>query len=193
MDTPPQITFRGTQSSPAVEAQVRDRVQRLERFADRITAVRVVVEAVHRSAGGAKNPIAIAVEVDVPGRKLVARAEEPVREAKGDTLHAIVEAFAAMERQLADHARQRRQETKSHGSDEPSVGRVVRLFPEQNYGFVELRGGSELYFTRNAVEHDRFDVLEEGTEVAYTVAPDNGPMGPQARTIRPLAAGERLL
>ena len=193
MDAPPQITFRGTESSPAIEAQVRDRVQRLERFADRITAVRVVVEALHRSAGGAKNPIAIAVEVDVPGRKLVARAEEPVREAKGDTLHVIVDAFGAMERQLGDYARQRRQETKAHGGDEPAVGRVVRLFPKQNYGFIELGGGSELYFTRNAVEHDGFDALAEGAEVAYTVAPDNGPMGPQARTIRRLAGGERVL
>ena len=193
MDTPPQITFRGTQTSPAVETQVRERMQRLERFAERITAVRVVVEAMHRSAGGAKNPLGIAVEVDVPGRKLVARAEEPVRESKGDTLHVIAEAFAAIERQLDDFTRQRRQETKSHAQDEPAVGRVVRLFPAQNYGFIELGGGSELYFTRNAVEHDAFDALGEGAEVAYTVAPDDGPMGPQARSVRRLGTDERIL
>jgi ribosome-associated translation inhibitor RaiA len=53
MQTPLRITFRHMRTSPAVEALVREHVERLERFHDRITGCHVVVEAppAHRNKG----------------------------------------------------------------------------------------------------------------------------------------------
>ena len=43
-----QISFRGMDSSPAVEAQVRRRAKELQQFSDRVSACRVTLEAVNR-------------------------------------------------------------------------------------------------------------------------------------------------
>lgn len=64
------------------------------------------------------------------------------------------------------------------------TGMVVRLFPDQNYGFVELDNSTELYFTRNAVAGGSFDELSVGMMVIVTPATDEGPMGPQASSVR---------
>jgi cold shock CspA family protein len=61
---------------------------------------------------------------------------------------------------------------------------VVRLFAEQSYGFVEVDNSPELYFTRNAVTGGNFDDLEIGMLVHVTRAIDEGPMGPQASSIK---------
>jgi cold shock CspA family protein len=61
---------------------------------------------------------------------------------------------------------------------------VVRLFPDQNYGFIEIDNSPELYFTRNAVVGGSFDELEAGMMVEVTVASEEGPMGPQANSVR---------
>jgi cold shock CspA family protein len=41
-----------------------------------------------------------------------------------------------------------------------------------------------VYFHRVVVEDDAFDQLEVGSEVHYTLAEDEGPMGPQASRVR---------
>lgn len=191
LQTPLQITFRNMDSSAHVEDRVRERVARLDRFHNRITGVRVVVENPHKSAGG-KNPIGIAVEVEVPGKMIVAKGDEPVREARGDTLHVIVEVFDAIERQLDDYAEQRRGDIKGRNGETPAMGRVARLYPEQSYGFLEVAGSPDLYFTGNAVAGDAFDKLAVDDMVAFTKAPEEGPMGPQAQSVRKLGAEERL-
>jgi cold shock CspA family protein len=61
---------------------------------------------------------------------------------------------------------------------------IVRLFPEQSYGFVEIDHSPELYFTRNAVVGGDFDELRVGMLVQVTRATEEGPMGPQASSIR---------
>ncbi|MGB1547306.1 MAG: HPF/RaiA family ribosome-associated protein, partial [Alphaproteobacteria bacterium] len=48
METPLQISFRNMDPSEAVEANVREKAEKLERFFDRITSCRVVIEAPHR-------------------------------------------------------------------------------------------------------------------------------------------------
>lgn len=188
---PLQITFRNMESSAAVEDRIRERVQRLERFNNRIIEVRVVVENPHKSSGSGKNPLGIAVEVEVPGRKLVSRSAEEVREAKGDVLLVVNEVFATMERQLDDEMDVRRGRVKEVRASAPTVGTIVRLFPDQSYGFVQISGGPDLYFTRNAVAGDAYDKLKVGDLVSYTEAPDEGPMGPQAHEVRRIAEGER--
>ena len=48
MQIPLQIIFRHMDSSDAVEAKIRERAEKLERFAENITRCRVIVEAPHK-------------------------------------------------------------------------------------------------------------------------------------------------
>jgi cold shock CspA family protein len=75
-----------------------------------------------------------------------------------------------------------RRAVKTH--DGPIYARVERLYPEQSYGFIETPGRLSVYFHRVVVEDDGFDSLEVGSEVMYSLAEDEGPMGPQASRVR---------
>jgi ribosome-associated translation inhibitor RaiA len=48
MKQPLQIIWRGMETSPALDANIRERVEKLESFCDRIIGCRVVVDREHR-------------------------------------------------------------------------------------------------------------------------------------------------
>ena len=70
MKHPLQITFRHMDSSPAVEARIRDEVDSLEQHFGRITSCRVVIEEPHRRERG--NEYHISIDLHVPGSQIVA-------------------------------------------------------------------------------------------------------------------------
>lgn len=184
MQVEPQITFKGLETSPAFEALIRQRIDGLEQLHARIIRCRVVVEAPHRGSETAKVPLQVAVEVEVPGRPtIVGKDTQERHEAKADHTAPLNNAFDAVERQLEKINDIQKREVKSSEA-EPQSGMIVRLFAEQNYGFVEVDNSPELYFTRNVVAGGDFDDLEVGMLVHVTVATDEGPMGPQASSIR---------
>lgn len=185
MQTPLQITFKDTQTSEFIEARIRERVDRLERYHPHIIGCRVVVEVPHKSPGSGKVPLGVAVEVEVPGKLLVAKGEEEMRELKGDRTAVINRVFEAMARQLEDQSQVSRREVKEHGNP-VEAGRVARLFPDQNYGFIEVTGSPDLYFTVNALHEVQLGDLKVGMEVAVTRSGTDGPMGPQASSVRRL-------
>lgn len=179
-----QIAFKGLDSSPALESLIRERASRLEKQYPRLVGCRVVVEIPHRGSQSAKVPIAVSVEAEVPGRPtIVGKDQTERREAKEDYTAALNNAFQAVERQLDKLADIRNQDVKPHAADGRS-GMVVRLFPEQDYGFIEADGSPELHFTRSAVAGNAFDELTVGMIVQVTPATDEGPMGPQASAVR---------
>jgi ribosome-associated translation inhibitor RaiA/cold shock CspA family protein len=184
MQVEPQITFKGLETSPAFEALIRQRIDGLEQMHPHIIRCRVVVEAPHRGSETAKVPLQVAVEVDVPGRPtLVAKDAQERHEAKEDHTAPLNNAFDAVERQLEKIDDIQNREVKTSEAA-PQSGMVVRLFAEQSYGFVEVDNSPELYFTRNAVTGGDFDDLEVGMLVHVTRATDEGPMGPQASSIK---------
>lgn len=188
MERPLQIAFKNMESSKSLEAMIRGRVERLNRFHAHITGARVVVEVPHRSPDSGKQPIGITVEVDVPGHNpIVAKGKQDRREMKGDQSAIINRVFEAIERQLEQTAAIRNHDVKQHGSA-GETGVVVRIFPEEDYGFVEVIGSPDLHFTRTAVAADAFDDLETGTVVHVTRAAAEGPMGPQAVSVKLLGA-----
>ncbi len=190
MDIPAEIAFKQIDKSDAMEALIRERIARLERSHRHIVSCRVVVENPHRASESAKPPLAIAVEVSVAGGKMVVAKDEQARhDAKGDLTAFVNRAFKQVERQLDDHDSIRRGDVKAHAG-EGTLGRVARLFPEQNYGFVEVSGSPDLYFTRNAVVGGDYEDLEIGAAVRVTVATTEGPMGPQASSVR--SFGEKM-
>ena len=82
MQTPLQITFRHLQPSAAVEARVREHVERLERFHQRITGWQVTIEApaAHRHQGA---PFNVKVALSLPGAEINVHSERT-----DDTAHA---------------------------------------------------------------------------------------------------------
>lgn len=190
MESPLQITFKDMDSSDFLESLVRERAARLERFHPNIISCRVVLEVPHRSAESGKTAVGVSVEVNVPGRNtIVAKDAEERRELKNDHTAAINRAFQAIERQL-EHASQLQNRNVKAREADGETGVVVRLFPEQNHGFVEVKGSPDLYFTRNAVVGGSFDDLEPGTVVHVTRATTEGPMGPQASSVRLLGSSK---
>ncbi len=188
MQKPLQITFKDLDHSDTLEAMVRERAERLGRFHPAIIGCRVVVEAPYRSAEGTRPPLGVTVEVEVPGRPMIVAREAADRvDSKGGQAAVVGRVFEAAQRQLQDAVDVQKAEVKQH-DNHGSTGQVVRLFPEQSYGFVEVRGSPDLYFTRNAVVGGDFDDLKPGTLVHVTVATTEGPMGPQASSVRLLDA-----
>jgi cold shock CspA family protein len=191
MQKPLTVTFRNLDTSDYLKNLARERAARLEKFYPRIIGCRVVIEAPHRSAEGHHPPLGVSVEVDVPGRpRIVAKDVAPQRELKGDHLSVVNRAFEAIERQLEELGEKQRGAVKRH-ENERQTGSVVRVFPEQGYGFIEIASGPELYFTRNAVIGGDFDDLSVGAMVQVTEATSEGPMGPQASSVEMLGVERR--
>jgi len=179
-----QIAFKNVESSASLEELIRERVERLQRFHPNITGARVVVEVPHRSPEGAKPPLGIAVEIDVPGRApVVAKGEQERRGVNGDHSAVVNRAFEAVERQLEQITAIRKGEVKQHGSA-GDTGVVVRLFPEQNYGFIEVKDSPDLYFSRDVCGNGSFAEIKVGSIVHVTRAAAEGPMGPQASSVK---------
>ena len=180
MDLPLQITFRDMPPSAAIEARVREQAAEFEQFYDRIVSCRVVIETPHRHHHQGRL-YGVRVDLSVPGREIVVGREPTQHHAHEDVYVAIRDAFDAAKRQLENHARRERGDTKRH--EPPSEGRVARLFPEPGYGFIETPEGREIYFHRNSVIDGTFERLEVGTVVRFAEEP--GEKGPQASTVRP--------
>jgi cold shock CspA family protein len=87
---------------------------------------------------------------------------------------------------LEDHVRERRGEVKLHAV--PDHGRIARLRPEQNCGFILSADGNEIYFHRNSVTNGGFDKLAVCDEVRFVAQHSEGP---QASTV--VALGKRHL
>ena len=182
MQVPLQITFRHMDSSPALEARIRQRAQELEHFFDRITACHVTVESRHRQRQG--NLFEVRIDLVVPGREIVAGRDRGINHAHEDAHVAVRDAFDALRRRLEDHAREGRGDVKLHAV--PDHGRIARLLPDRDGGFIVTASGDEIYFHRNSVTDGSFDALEIGAEVRFVARESESAEGPQASTVTPL-------
>ena len=183
MQLPLQITFRHMDSSEAVAARIRERAGELERFFDRIISCRVVVECRHpRRRQG--NLFRVRVDLKIPGREIAVGRDPAAHHSHEDVYVAIRDAFDAARRALEDHVRERRGEVKLHAV--PEHGRIARLLPERDGGFILTSDGNEIYFHRNSVANSGFDKLAVGDEVRFVAQHSESAAGPQASTVIPL-------
>lgn len=185
MEVPLQIVFEDIEPSDFVEQRIRKEAERLERYADRITSCRVAIRKPHRrNHKGAHYDVHI--HVTMPGKREIAVTREPGDvHAHEDPYVAIRDAFSAAQRQVEEASRVIRQDVKTHQEDEVQ-GRVTRLFPQQDYGFIEKVDGVEVYFHRNAVEEPGFNSLSVGSEVRFRET--TGEFGIHANLVRPVGA-----
>ena len=180
MQVPLQISFRNMAASEALERRVREHWARLERHYDGIVTARIVLEAPHKQPH--KSTLGISISIGVPGRDIVVKREQRLHEVDDYAYWVLNEAFAAAQRQLEDYAQRQRRHVKAHES-EHEYARIVRLCPDQDYGFIETREGLNIYFHRAVLRDAAFNDLREGREVLYSRAPEEGPMGPMASNV----------
>ena len=108
MQIPPQITIRDMEHSDALETHIRDKVNKLDEFFDRIMSCRVVVEMPHKHHHQGKQ-FNVRIDIGVPGSELVVN-----RDHAEDVYIALRDAFDAAKRQLEDYARKMRGDVKTH-------------------------------------------------------------------------------
>lgn len=105
MQVPLELAFRNMDTPEWAEAEIRERVGRLERIFDRLTACRVWVEAPPAHTKRDMVPT-VRIEMSVPGQKL-AVSHEPNKAHEDyhtpDLGVAIREAFTSAERRLKDY------------------------------------------------------------------------------------------
>jgi ribosomal subunit interface protein len=173
MKVVPQVIFRGMAPSEAIEASVRERVDKLERFCANIMSCRVNVELLqkHRHQG---RPFGVRIDLTVPGHELVVS-----RIHVEDFQVALRDAFDDMKRQIEDAVRHDRGQQKEHAL--PLHGQVVRLNDLDGFGFIATPGGDEYYFSRDNVVGTPFEHVQVDDDVQFIA--DAGDQGPQAKRV----------
>lgn len=177
MQTPLRITFRHMESSPAVEARVREHVDWLERFHSHITGCHVVIEAppAHRHKGA---PFDVKIDLTVPGGEIAVRSERAEHEAHMDVYVALRDAFDSARRLLQDYAREHRGDVKRH--ELPQLGTIDQV--AEGFGRIAADDGHYVYFHSNSVHGVPFDDLAVGSVVEFEE--EQGDEGAQAAAVR---------
>jgi cold shock CspA family protein/ribosome-associated translation inhibitor RaiA len=197
MTIPLQVTFRNMEPSSGVEEWIRAGADKLESFYSQIMGCHVTVEIPHHHR--IKSALYhVRIDLRVPGGELVIKRESnPRNQARqagtnAVTKHlekevphknlrvAIDDAFRAAGRRLQDYARRQSGFVKTH--DLPSKARVIKLLPDEGYGFLATEDGREFYFNKQSVLNRGFARLQVGTGVTFVE--EQGEKGPQASTVR---------
>jgi cold shock CspA family protein/ribosome-associated translation inhibitor RaiA len=181
MQEPLELNYHDVPRSEWSESLIRERAERLERYRDDIVSCQVIVSQPHKHQHKG-NPYRVAIEVRLPRNRRLVVNEEPADVDRGTNLRSVISsAFSSMERKLKDAGEPRRRDALSPGSEGPR-GLVIRLFPEDGYGFLRALDGQERYFHHNSVLHGDFGRLAVGTEVRFE--PSEGEAGPQASSVQ---------
>jgi ribosomal subunit interface protein len=186
MKIPLQISFSNMTASDAVRARIEELAGRLDRFHDRIMSCRVVVSASTRRQRSGRI-YHVSIDLKLPGHEIAINRGPAEDHAHEDVYVAIRDAFDAAVRRIEDVSRKQRGDIKTH-EEEPS-GVVVRLFPEENYGFIEDKSAGEVYFHAHSVPNDEFRKLKVGSTVRYRT--EAGDKGLQATVVKPIGSLDR--
>jgi ribosomal subunit interface protein len=107
MNIPLQLTFRHMPASEAIEAYVRAKADKLDRFGVRISRCHVVLDVPHRHQSHGR-AYRVQVDLHLPGREIVVSRSSENDERKQDAYAAIDVAFDELERQVDDYVSKRK-------------------------------------------------------------------------------------
>jgi ribosomal subunit interface protein len=173
MQLPVQVTYRGMESSAAIEDAVREKAAKLEQFHPRLMSCRVVIEQAGRHQTKGKQFV-VRVDLKAPGGEIAVN-----RDHDQDVYAALRDAFDAARRKLEDFIRESRGDIKHH--ELTQSGTVARILADEGYGFIATPDGRELYFSRENVVTPPFEHLAEGTAVHFIE--ELAAEGPQAKRV----------
>lgn len=77
---------------------------------------------------------------------------------------ALRDAFDGAKRQLDDYSRRLCRETRAHEAE--YIGKVVRHFPEEAYGFIRRADGEALFFNSNCLSSSEARVIKAVAVIA---------------------------
>lgn len=164
MKLPIQVIFRNMDHSPAAEKRALSLARKLERYYDRITGCRIVIESPHRHHHKG-NLYHVRIDLTVPDAELVVSREPSEHDAHKDVYVAIRDAFNAIKRQLQAYVDQRRGHVKHH--EMPLYGHVLEVCPSADYGYIETSDGRQIRFSSQSVIDYDFAKLEVGDRVRF--------------------------
>lgn len=175
MEVPPEISFRDIDPSDMHRDKIREEIDKLERYFDRITACRVVVDQPHKQAEHG-NQYRVGIRLTVPTKQLVVNRNPTERDDSQNLDTAITDAFQAMRRQLEQYVQQMRSD-RQKGEAPVRHGKIVRLMPDESYGFIRTPDGRDVYFHENTLSSATLDDLNAQHPVWFTEEQgDKGPM-----------------
>jgi cold shock CspA family protein len=180
MQIEPQISFRNVRRNASLDRMILGGIEKLEEVHGRITAIRMAVED-QRGPGTHDHLYRVRLEVSVPGREVIVK-ETPAGDPHPSLDQVLNEAFDTARRRLKEMSKRQKGEVKDHALR--AVGRVVEIFPGEEYGFIEDSDGRRIYFHRNSVAGDGWEGLDTGDGVEFDE--EQGDKGPQAVTVYPL-------
>lgn len=131
MQSPAEIVFRDIERSEALENNIKEKIDKLEKMFDHITSCNVVVEEMHHHKTKGKL-FHIRINLHVPDKELIVSREKHDKQEHEDPYVAVRDAFNAMQRQLDDYTQKLRGSVKAHSKpkpiteiEEPDPGEIV--------------------------------------------------------------------
>jgi ribosome-associated translation inhibitor RaiA len=137
------IEGRNLEILPEWKEKVEDELKRLQnRYNDPIVNARVeIIGTGHHRQG----QFEIRIVATIPGNVLtVTRQGELIPPL-------IVESFDVLDRRLQETSDTKQQKVKNHAETSVS-GKILRIFPDEDFGFIETSDGAEIYFHAHAVK-----------------------------------------
>ena len=181
MQVPLEIACRDFELTDSIRTLIFDLSAKLDKVCDHITSCRVTIEMPqkHQKSG---NSFRVRIEAHIPPRHdLVVKRDTGQGEMHDQLPFILHEAFDALERQVKKIDEIQHGHVKSHPNHEVT-GFVSKIFPAEEYGFIEALDGRDIYFHANSVLNKDFERLTTGTGVHYIE--ESGDDGPQASTVR---------
>lgn len=201
MQVPPEITYKGVNTTPEVDNLLQKQIARLEKVCGYIISLHVAIEK-DQARHQIGNPYRIRLDIRIPpNHQLVVKRnsilhsdsrpqaepdEEPVKTSqqrirKDEPLPAAIRrTFDSARRQLEKLVERQRGETKTHPLNQVNAF-VDKLFRNDGYGFLRTIEGEQIYFHQNSTLHGEWERLQVGTGVRYSA--ELGEKGLQATSI----------
>jgi ribosome-associated translation inhibitor RaiA/cold shock CspA family protein len=176
MQSPPTVTFRGVDPSPAIEDLIGERTARLEKFHAGIIACDVVVEAAQKRKTHGRL-FSVRVRLGLPGPDISVSRDVAQGDAQEDVRLAVNRAFSAVETKLKEQKRTMGAvEVKHH----PPVlhGEVSELEPELGWGMIRADDGRSVYFQKDSLETGTWEAVAVGRRLRFREV--EGEKGPYA-------------
>lgn len=179
MQTPIQITIRSDiKHSAATEAHIHEKAKKLDKYFDNIIDSQIVIDWENKNQHSG-NLYTTCITLTVPNKALVSNGNE-----FENLFSSIDSAFEDITRQLEEYANLLHKGVKNPVS--LLSGKIVRLFHQDGFGFIESDDGTEFYFNANDTSHPAFHQLVVGMPVHF--AQGMGTNGPQAHRVKSVSA-----
>lgn len=176
-----QIDVQHAEVHDALREMVIARLEKLNEHHDDIIHARVsLVKSMHHQQGSDEARIFLSMS-----RRKILQATKI-----GKTLDdAIFNALDALQRELNDYRSKRRelnkQRLKAAKRGPRVVGKVVEIFFDKGYGFVDIGEDEEVRFSRQVVVGEAFESITEGMSVEVDIVEDG--LGYEATRLVPLS------